>query len=353
MLPLRITLLVLGASLIAWTGLGAIRTMVLPRDTPVRLTSWVFGAWRVLFRAVADRAPTYERRDQAMALYAPITLVSLPFVWLTLVGVGFWGVFWALGVRPVRQAFSLSGSSLLTLGFTAPVDLPTTVLAFTETVIGIGLAALLITYLPSMYATFSRREAEVGMLEVRAGSPPSAVELIERFHRIEWSGRLSAVWTSWEAWFNDLEETHTSMPALVFFRSPQPERSWLTAAGAVLDAAALRASTLDLPREPEAEVCIRAGFLALRRIARPFGIAYDPDPAPDDPISIAREEFDEACDRLAASGVPLKADREQAWRDFAGWRVNYDTVLLGLAALIEAPYAPWSSDRSATWQRPR
>lgn len=76
-----------------------------------------------------------------------------------------------------------------------------------------------------MYATFSRREAAVGMLEVRAGSPPSAIELLDRYQRIEWIGRLPALWTAWEAWFNELEETHTSLPTLVFFRSPQPDRS--------------------------------------------------------------------------------------------------------------------------------
>jgi len=77
-----------------------------------------------------------------------------------------------------------------------------------------------------------------------------------------------------------------------------------------------------------------------------MGIPYDPDPAPDDPISIAREEFDDLCRRLEDAGVPLIDDRDQAWRDFAGWRVNYDVVLVQLAGLVMAPYAPWSSDRS-------
>jgi hypothetical protein len=113
-----------------------------------------------------------------------------------------------------------------------------------------------------------------------------------------------------------------------------------------LDAAALMSSTVDIPRTPEAQLCIRAGFVALRHIADFFNIQHHPDPHfPDQPISISRQEFDEACDQMAAAGVPIKADREQAWQDFAGWRVNYDTVLLALAQLLMAPYAPWSSDR--------
>ena len=147
----------------------------------------------------------------------------------------------------------------------------------------------------------------------------------------------------------DLEETHTSLPALVFFRSPQPDHSWVTAAGAVLDAAALVRSCLP-EREPRADLALRAGSLALRRIADFFAIPYDPDPRPDDPITVSRDEFSEAYDRLVADGIAVVPDREQAWRDFRGWRVNYDRVLVTLAALVMAPYAPWSSDRSAAYR---
>lgn len=142
--------------------------------------------------------------------------------------------------------------------------------------------------------------------------------------------------------------------ALNFFRSPQPDQSWIVAAGTVLDAAALTLAAVDVLRQAHAAICIRAGYVALRRIADFFGIFYDPDPKADDPISIRREEFDDACDRLAEAGVPLRDDRDQAWRDYAGWRVNYDTVLLAVADLIMAPCAPWTSDRSAPGHvRPR
>ncbi|GER85951.1 hypothetical protein KDW_01130 [Dictyobacter vulcani] len=76
-----------------------------------------------------------------------------------------------------------------------------------------------------------------------------------------------------------------------------------------------------------------------------FLIRYPANATYTDPISISRTEFDAALDQLAAADVPLVVDREQAWKDYQGWRVNYDTVLLGLAELIMAPVAPWSSDR--------
>jgi hypothetical protein len=113
----------------------------------------------------------------------------------------------------------------------------------------------------------------------------------------------------------------------------------------VLDAASLINSTVDVPHDPQAGLCIQAGFQALRHIADFFSIPHNPDPMPGDPIHVTRAEYDTACEQLAREGIPLKADREQAWKDFAGWRVNYDTVLIALATLTMAPEAPWSSDR--------
>jgi hypothetical protein len=314
----------------------------------------VFVAVRAVFRLPEKRAKTFEQRDRALALYAPISLVALPFTWVTLVVAGFTAIFWGFGIDPLREAFYLSGSSLLTLGITAPPDLPTHVAAFIEAVLGLGLIALLISYLPTIYTAFQRRELNVTRLTTRAGSPPSAITMIRRHHALERLEALDQMWDGWEAWFADVEETHTSQPSLVFFRSPTHDRSWIISAGVVLDAASLRASTLDLPRNQQAELCIRAGYLCLRRIADFYGIAYDPDPRPDGPISIERSEFEAAYDELASDGVPVRPDREQCWRDFRGWRVNYDTVLLALANLTSAPPAPWSSDRSgARPMRPR
>lgn len=352
MIALRVTLFLLGVAVVAATFGSVVRTVILPRGIPSTLGRTVFIVMRMVFRLRTSRATTYEKRDRIMAPYAPMSLIALLVTWVGLVMAGYTLMYWALGGRSWRQALELSGSSVLTLGFARAEDFPSTFLVFTEAGIGLVLLAMLITYLPSIYAVFSRREASVAAMEVRAGSPPSGVVIIWRYHALEHMERLSELWIRWEAWFVELEETHTSFPALTFFRSPQPEHSWVTAAGAVLDAASLAASTVDVPRDVQAEFCIRAGYIALRRIADFFGIPYNPDPKPDDPITVTRQEFDEAYGRLAAEGVPLKQDGDQAWRDFAGWRVNYDTVLVALAGLTMAPYAPWSSDRSLRDWRP-
>jgi hypothetical protein len=353
MIAVRVIVFLVGAALVYATFGSAVRTVILPRGVVARLGRLVFRTMRTLFILRAGPNATYEKRDRVMALYAPLSLLVLLAVWVTLVMAGYTGMFWSLGHRSWRAALTLSGSSVLTLGFERPGDFPAILLVFTEAAVGLVLLAMLITYLPTIYGAFSRRETAVTDLEIRAGSPPSGVEMIERYWILGRIDRLEEVWRRWEEWFEEVEESHTSIPALVFFRSPQPDHSWVTAAGAVLDGASLAASTVDAPRNVQAEFCIRAGYLSLRRIADFFGVPYDPDPKQGDPITIGRDEFDQAYDRLAAAEVPLKSDRDQAWIDFAGWRVNYDTVLIALAGLTMAPYAPWSSDRSLQAWRPR
>lgn len=341
----HVVIFVLGVALVLRTLLSAIRTFVVPRSIRDSISSMVFRGVRRLFDLAMKHGSSYEARDRVMALFAPVALLILPAVWLTLVLVGYMGIYWALGATQWRTAFLVSGSSLFTLGFATVSSLLTTMLVFSEATIGLTLLALLIAYLPTMYAAFARREAAVTMLEVRAGSPPSAVEMITRYHRIAGLSRIAEVWPAWEAWFAEVGESHTSLAALSFFRSPHPRHSWITAAGAVLDTAAMVVSVVDVPHDPQADLCLRAGYLALRDIADFFRVRHNIHPAPGDPISIARREFDAACDQLARAGVPLKPDRDGAWRAFAGWRVNYDTVLLSLARLTMAPPAPWTSDR--------
>jgi hypothetical protein len=343
---LRLIVFLAGAIVVVLTLASAIRTFVLPRSARDPLSRVVFLLVRRVFGLFVNRAHSYEERDGVMALYAPVALLTLPVVWLAAVAVGYTGLYWAVGVDNPATAFKVSGSSLLTLGF-ATADGPLiTLLAFSEAALGLILVALLIAYLPTMYTAFQRREQAVTLLEVRAGSPPSAVELLARYQRIHGLNHLTDLWITWEIWFADVEESHTSLAALIFFRSPQADHSWVTAAGAVLDAASLSVALLDRPPDPQANLCIRAGYLALRDIADFFRIPHNPTPAKDDPISISRAEFDAACAQLAAGGLPIKPDADTAWADFVGWRVNYDTVLLALAELTMAPYAPWSSDRN-------
>lgn len=333
-----------GAALVVYTFLSAVRTFVLPRSATVGLSSFVFRMMRKVFDVPLKAMPTFEQQDRLMALYAPLSLLMLVPAWLLLTTIGCALIFYGLGTPSLAEAFVLSGSSILTLGFAQPAGTLPMLVAFAEATIGLILVAMLISYLPTMYSAFSRRETAVSLLEVRAGEPPTAPELIWRLHGLQDNTDLKAFWESWELWFTEIDESHTSLAALVFFRSPRANQSWVTAAAAVLDAAALYQSVVDRPFSPYPSLVIRAGNLALRHIADFFRVSYNPDPHyPEDPVSVSREEFDAAYERLARQGVPLKADRDLAWQNFAGWRVNYDSPLRALARLTMAPPTSWLS----------
>jgi hypothetical protein len=342
---LRVALFLVGAAVVLFAVRSVVRTFLVPRALSAYLGRAVFVAVRRVFRLFARASRPYAERDRIMAYYAPVALLALLVTWVALLVAGFTTMFFALGGNSPLEALALAGSSLFTLGFASHDDFGSIALALVGAAVGLVLLALFITYLPAVYAGFQRRERGVAKLEVRAGQPPSGVYLIQLAWTVGRMENLADLWAEWEDWFTDVDESHGSFPSLVFFRSAHPDESWITAAGAILDAAALFDSTVDVPRIPEPQFMIRSGYLCLRHLAAFFHIEVDPDPRPDDPISIGRAEFDEAYDRLRDGGVPVRADRNRCWRDFAGWRVNYDRALVELARLTMAPQAPWSSDR--------
>lgn len=347
MILLQILAFLLGVVIITITLLSAVRAFVLPRSAQDPIMRVHFRTMRQIFHWIMGHMKSYEERDQLFAFYAPLTLLLLLPVWLIGTLIGFALLFWAMGISSLTHAFMLSGSSLLTLGFVRGTLFTHDLLSFIEATIGLILVALLIAYLPTMYAAFSERERLVTLLDTYANTPPSAVEMILRMNRIGRLADLNEFWDSWSDWFAQIAESHTSLAPLVFFRSPRPYHSWITASGAVLDAGALFMSVVELPWNPRIAICLRAGYIALRYIADFFQIPYNADPHfPDDPIAVSRAEFDVAYDSFVNARVPVKADREQAWSDFAGWRVNYDSVLLALASLTMSPHAQWSSDRA-------
>lgn len=347
---LRVVTFIAGALLALWTLGSALRTVVLPRSARPLLDRMAFLAARLVFRAVAGLRGSYRWRDRVYALYAPVGLVVVVGTWLVSLTLAFTIVFWSVEQLGWADAFHKSGSSLLTLGFASVEGTGLRVVAFVEAALGLGVLALLIAYLPALYGAFSQRERRVALLEVRAGSPPWGVTMLERIHRIGWADHLPGLWADWERWFVEMEESHGAFPVLVFYRSTHADRHWVIAAGAVLDAAALSVSACSFGDQPHASLLLRAGSMSLHRIAGFFGVEQQGSGAGDQ-ISIARSEFDEAYRRLAAAGAPMAGDADAAWEEFVARRASYDGVLLTLAEITTAPYAPWTSDRSALGYR--
>ena len=217
--------------------------------------------------------------------------------------------------------------------------------AYVEAVLGVGLLALVIGYLPSLYAAFSRREALVTKLSMRTGLPPAGPVILRRlWHHAGPQTLLTETWRAWEDWFVDLSETHTSFPVLAFFRSPQTAKSWITAAGAVLDAAVLALAAVDTEWGPETAQCLHAGIVSLRHVADFHGIPYHRGTA-DTVVAVTQDDVSAACQELGSAGVPVVSDLDAVYDRFRIHRADYEDVLLAICAYVYAPPAPWSSDK--------
>jgi len=341
LLGLRVATGLGGVVLVITTLSAAIRSFILPRNEVVRLNVWVFQGVRLFFDVAARLANSYERRDKIMAHYAPVGLVALPVVWEALVSLGYTCLFWALGEGSWWRCYELSSSSLLTLGTHSSHHAAMAVLSYSEATLGLLLLTLLLSYLPTIYQAFSRREATVALLELRAGTPPTAACLLGWLNHDGSVHNDDLQWAAWEQWFVEIEESHTSLPILSFFRSPQPGRSWVTSCGLILDAAALLFATVDGPRPRQAELTFKAGCLALNRVYRFFNTKANTQPTGLLPEANTEEfdraAFDEAAQTLADKGLALSPDRAAAWQQYRELRSRYATALNFLATLTMAP----------------
>lgn len=328
---------------------SVLRTVVLPRAVPARLARLSFLVVRrtLLLRLHLARRSDYRTRDHVFALQAPIGVFAQLVIWALLVFLGFAALFWALSSAPVTgveiaHALELSGSAMMTLGFDRPQGLVRHLVAFADAGVGLTLLALVITYLPSLYGAFSRREAAITKLVVRAGSPPSGYSLLARSWELDRFDLMEEVWDDWENWFIELGETHTTFPQLCFFRSPHPRNHWVLAAETVLDGAVLLITTCDVPRQSRVELCLDAGVNALVAIAEFLGVPLRPE-EPEAEIVLPRDSYDRGVDRLAELGVPVHGDRAEAWRDFRRLRARYEPLIAVLGRMTDAPRGEWSS----------
>ena len=155
---------------------------------------------------------------------------------------------------------------------------------------------------------------------------------------------LTEAWEAWEDWFVELSETHTSFPVLIFFRSLKTDQSWITAAGAILDAAALALAAIDDDISSHAQFCLDSGVTALRRIAAQHAIPCEDVPF-GTPIAVERHEMVAACSTMTTAGIRVVTDLDTVYERFSKYRLSYERLVLTLCDYTYAPYAPWSSDR--------
>jgi hypothetical protein len=335
----------IGVAVVAGTVASVVHTLVLPRNPGRGLSAKVIeGVW-ALHSAAARRLVRYEDKDRLLSLAAPAALLTQLVIWLTAALFGYALVLWPLTGASFGRELEESGSSMFTLGF-ALAGRPASVVAdFLAAGTGLVIIALQIAYLPALYASFSRREALVTLLESRAGTPGWGTEVLARHTAARLLDQLPSFYEDWERWAADVAESHSTYPVLAYFRSPRPLDSWVTGLVAVLDSASLYLALCPSRAPPQARLCLRMGFTCMRDIADALGIGYDVDPSPEGPIALDYTEFAHAHRSLQRSGFPVERSAEESWRQFRGWRVNYEPIGYELASRLLAPPALWTGPR--------
>jgi hypothetical protein len=307
----------------------------------------------MVFRTLTRPTRSFPVRDRILAWQAGITLLVRLAVWLGLLVVGHALLLYPFVPGHIGYSFSEAGSSIFTLGYSAPANRSSTVVDYVASFSGLVVVGLQIGYLPTLYSAFNRREVEVSLLVSRAGVPAWGPELLARtrwgIYSADTRAVLDDVFTSWERWSAEVAESHTTYLTLVWMRSPRPLSHWLTSLIAVLDAAAMHLA-LAPNHEPKlsARLCLRSGFVALNQIARAMGLPNVDDADPDRDISVSYDEFAEAVEMLQRLEYPIEVSAHDAWPNFRGWRVNYDIAALALAWQLDAPPAKWSGPRRFT-----
>ena len=335
-------LLLLGLALLSLVLWDVFETIVVPRPTPgwFRIGRYVIRfAWRGLRTAADWRGGS--ARDRWLGLFAPAATIMLLFAWLFSLIVAFGLILYALrgDLSPpppdLGTALYFAASSILTIGYgdIVATDGVARIVVVSGAAVGLGLVALVVTFLFSLYGSYQRREAPVVLLQAKAGSPPSAVVLLENLARMELIDKLPEFVRGWESWEVEVLDSHVAYPLLGYFRSSHDNLSWISALGAVLDTATLISTTiLDIPRG-QAELVIALGNHLVEDISN---LGFRRGAA----TGIRREDFDAVHARLAAAGYHL-VDADEAWPHFTAVRADYETRLEQMANYWDVPNVSW------------
>ena len=342
---------VLGGVLVLLTWRSVLSVLVVPRRFRDRLNGTIIWVVAAAFRAATRPMRSYYRRDRILAWLAPTIILAQLAVWLGFFYIGFAAMLNAVNTtEPVAQAFAQAGSSLFTLGYAGPRNVPLTAIDYFAAATGLIVVALQIGYLPTLYGAYNRRETEVALLIGRAGVPAWGPEILARtrygFAAEDDGAVMDDFYLQWERWAADVSESHTNYRVLISFRSPAKYSSWLIALLAVLDSAALWLA-LSPGRAPTVacRLALRQGFTTLQAIAETLGLPVDRDPDPDSDLQLSYTEYLAGVERIASTTFRMERTAEEAWPDFRGWRVNYEAVAYAIAYRLDSVPAAWSGPR--------
>jgi voltage-gated potassium channel Kch len=357
---LRILGALAGVVLIVLVLLDTFETILQPRRVTHRFRfARFFYRWNwALWTFLARRIPRGKRREAFLALFGPLSLLALFLTWGVGLILGF-ALLHASAATALHTADSpvnfltylyLSGTTFFTLGYgdVTPADHLGRVLAVIESGLGFAFLAVVISYLPGITQAFSRRETTISLMDARAGSPPTAAQVLIRVARADSFEGLQSFLVEWEQWSAELLESHLSFPVLIYFRSQHDNQSWLAALTCMLDTTALLMAAMKDCNPYRAQLT----FAMARHAAVDLAVIFRIPPRPPTHDRLPADQLQQLHRTLREAGLPLRDDVELAPK-LAELRAMYEPFLSALAdkfLLTLPPIAP-PGESIDNWQR--
>jgi hypothetical protein len=344
-------------------ALDAFQTIILPRRPAgrLRITRLFFIlTWRP-WAALAPHIRNKRVREQFYSIYGPLSLLLLLALWAVLLVTGFALFFFALGspygdallgpnpgmLARFRTDLYVSGTTLFTLGLgdVVPKALSARALLIVESGGGLGFVALVIGYVPVLYQAFSRREVSIALLDARAGSPPTATELLRR-HGFEGGHEaLAELLAEWERWSAEILESHISYPLLCYYRSQHDNQSWLSALVAILDSCALLISIVEGTSARQAQLTFAIARHALVDLGHVFHLEQRAKQA-ESRDRLPPQEFARLCEVLGDISLRMCGDPASATR-LRAIRALYEPHAIALSEYLQMSLPTWIPEPQA------
>jgi Ion channel len=310
-------------------------------------------SWKFMTSLISSR----KSREALLGFYGPLSLLVLVGVWAVGLVFGFGLMQYGAGSAVVMTGgeasfltdMYLSGTTFFTLGLgdVIPRSGLARALVVTEAGFGFGFLAAVIGYLPFIYGSFSKREVDISLLDSRAGTPPTAGELLRRHSYRNGLDALRELLKDWERWSAELMESHLSYPVLAYFRSQHDNQSWIASLTAILDASALVMVGIEGACEKQAELTFAIARHAVADLSQVFGTA--PSQLPRDRLSAV--QLRHIRDVLAQHGLKLR-DGDEADRRLLELRRMYEPYIDALASYLNQTLPPWMPEKKGkdNWQ---
>jgi hypothetical protein len=351
---------VLGLLCIFYALLDAFQTVILPRRATgrFRLTRLFYIFTWTPWSALASRIKHPRKRETVFSFYGPLSLVLLIVAWAGALVIGFGLMYYGLGSpfadsigtkANLRTDLYVSGTTLFTLGLgdVVPRSPSTREIIILEAGTGLGFVAMVIGYFPVLYGAFSRREVSISLLDARAGSPPTAAELLRRHSYEGGDAALTLLLEEWERWAAELMESHISYPLLCYFRSQHTNQSWLGALTSILDTCSLLIAGVRGYPARQAQLTFAMARHALVDLSQVFSR----QPVTDMKDRLTAERFETLYGMLCQTGVSVCRDPGSMVR-LTEMRRLYESYAEAMSRYLCMTLPPWFAEQphKDNWQ---